>query len=163
MSIKVRKMKLYLISIIAIVLVALQSFIFIACTETSTEPYDPFSFHSGYAEFEGYSDGFMPGNTYEFDLTIRNDTEEEWQGQYCVFLVDQEKIVLKLSDGKFTLSPRASLTSKVQMELPADFNEGAYGLSLVVPDRGALVTTIHVGKGKYETAGPWPDVISCPE
>jgi len=152
-----------LISIIAIALVALLSSVVIACTETPTEPYDPFSFRSSYAELKGYSDGIMPGNTYEFDLTIRNDTEEQWQGQYCIFLVDQNSVVLKLGGDIFNLSPQGILTRKVQMAVPEDFEEGAYGLSLVVPDRGASVTTIHVGKDNYEAAVPWPDVTSCPE
>ena len=163
LSMKRRIIKPGLLSIVAIALVALLSSVIIACTEALVEPYDPFSVRLSYAELKGYTDGFMPGNTYEFDLTIRNDTEEQWQGQYCVFLVNQNDVVLKLGDDAFTLSPQGSFTRKVQMALLADFEEGAYGLSLVVPDRGASVTTIHVGKDNDKAAGPWPDVTSCPE
>ena len=67
---------------IALMLAGLLSLSVMACTTQPTQPYNPFTSGTGYAELTGYTDGFMPGNTYEFELTIRNDTEEPWQGNY---------------------------------------------------------------------------------
>jgi len=136
---------------IALMLTVLLALLFVACTKEPVKPYNPFKLDIGYAELTGYTDGFMPGNTYEFDLTIRNDTEEAWQGKYCLFLVDEKEIVLEIGG------------DRVLMVVPDGFADGAYGLTLVIPDRGASVTTIRIGENLPQAVGPFLDVTTCPE
>jgi len=148
---------------IALILTGLLALSFMACTKEPVKPYNPFTLGIGYAELTGYTDGFMPGNTYEFELTIRNDTEEPWQGKYCLFLVDEKEIVLEMGGDSFNLLQAGSLTRTVSMAVPEDFADGAYGLKLVIPDRGASVTTIRIGENPPQPAGPFLDVNACPE
>ena len=148
---------------IALMLTVLLALLFVACTKEPVKPYNPFKLDIGYAELTGYTDGFMPGNTYEFDLTIRNDTEEAWQGKYCLFLVDEKEIVLEIGGDSFNLPQEGSFTRTVLMVVPDGFADGAYGLTLVIPDRGASVTTIRIGENLPQAVGPFLDVTTCPE
>ena len=150
---------------IALMLAGLLSLSVMACSAQPqpAKPYNPFTFGIGYVELTGYTDGFMPGNTYEFELTIRNDTEEPWQGKYCLFLVDEKEIVMKMGGDSFNLLQAGSLTRTFSMAVPDDIADGAYGLTLVIPDRGASVTTIRIGENPPQPAGPFLDVTSCPE
>ena len=135
----------------------------IACSAELAEPHDPFTMRTNYAELTGYTDGFMLGNTYEFELSIRNDASGPWQGRYCMFLVDDKEIVLQIEGEDFDLQPAGGLSRTVQMTVPENFKEGAYGLTLLVPDRGASVTTIRIGGNTLQAAGPFLHVSSCPE
>jgi hypothetical protein len=118
---------------------------------------------TSYAELTGYTDGFIPGNTYEFELLIRNDTGESWQGRYCMFLVNDKEIVLHIESEGFDLQPAGGLSRTVQMTVPEDYEDGAYGLTLLVSDRGASVTAIRIGEDTPQAAGPFLHVSSCPE
>jgi hypothetical protein len=118
---------------------------------------------TSYAELTGYTDGFMPGNTYEFELSIHNAAREPWQGDYCMFLVNDKEIVFKIESQSFDLQPGGGLSRTVQMAVPENFKDGAYGLTLLVPDRGASVTTIRIGENTPQAAGPFLHVSSCPE
>ena len=150
---------------IALMLAGLLSLSVMACATQPqpAKPYNPFTLGIGYAELTGYTDGFMPGNTYDFEMTIRNDTEETWQGKYCLFLVDEKEIVMEIGGDSFNLLQAGSLTRTVSMAVPEDFKDGSYGLTLVIPDRGASVTTIRIGENVPQAVGPFLDVISCPE
>ena len=148
---------------IPLILTGLLALSFMACAKEPVKPYNPFTLGVGYAELTGYTDGFMPGNTYEFELTIRTDIEEPWQGNYCLFLVDEKEIVLELGGDSFNLSGAGSFTRTVSMAVPEDFADGAYGLTLVIPDRGASVTTIRIGENVPQARGSFFEVTSCPD
>ena len=148
---------------IALILAGLLSISVMACATQPTQPFNPFTLGIGYAELTGYTDGLLPGNTYEFELTIRNDTEEPWQGKYCLFLVDEKKIVMEIEGDSFNLLQGGSLTRTVPMAVPYDFKDGSYGLTLMVPGRGASMTTIRIGGNIPQAAGPFLEVTSCPE
>ena len=148
---------------IALMVAGLLSLPFIACATQPAKPYNPFTLGIGYAELTGFTDGFMPGNTYEFELTIRNDTEEPWRSKYCLFLVNEKDIVLEMGGGNFNLLQTEGFTRPVSMTVPEDFKGGSYGLMLLVPDKGASVTTIRIGENPPQPAGPFLDVTSCPE
>lgn len=144
---------------IAIILLGTLLFGALACgkdTKTSNLA-DPFSVDMSYFSLQGYARGYIPGHTYEFKLMINNLDKEAWQGNYYAFLIDTRGIVLTIAQRNIDLSPETSLGANINMTLPGDFKEGAYGLAFVFPGRGVSITTIRVGDDLSQPAGPWPD------
>jgi len=118
------KIKSILASLMVLALMLFLSAVVLSCNEvpdnsetdkTSGELHDPFSVSMSFVVLQGYTEGFAPGNTYEFELTIRNDTEEQWQSQYRVFLVNQSGIALGLGGNAFNLFSQTNLVRKVYM------------------------------------------------
>jgi hypothetical protein len=136
----------------------------LACTQGGKSPVlsDPFTNSMGYFTLEGYSRGFVPGQTYEFKLSLKNDTKEQWQGRYYAYLVDTKSVVLNIGEQTVDLGPASSIGSVIKMSLPEGFKEGAYGLALVFPGRGSSITTIRVGEDQSISAGPWLDPAALP-
>ena len=135
-----------------------------------TEPYDPFSSQWGLAgedymvKLDGYSKGHLAGHRSEFGLVLQNPAGETWETRYCAFLVDQEGVVKVLDRHGFRLDPGGRLERSIVMDLPEDFEDGPYGLVVLIPDHGAQVQSIWVGDTGLEgPAGPWPLIVSCPE
>jgi hypothetical protein len=154
--------RLYYLWAVLILIVGVAGTVAVACSTAPSEPCNPFTVNWRYAELSGFTDGLMPGNTYEFTMSLTNDTDERWQSSYCIFLVDGETVVLNIDSNSIDLPPTVKITSTVSMTLPADFPEGAYGLALVIPDRGSSITTIRIGNVTSPPAGPWPDFPTCP-
>jgi hypothetical protein len=123
---------------------------------------EPFTLNSEYFSLQGYARGYVPGQTYEFKLMVHNKNKEPWQSQYYAYLVDSQGVVLKIAQRPIDLGPDTSMGANLNMELPKDFKEGAYGLALVFPERGSSITTIRVGDDYSQPAGPWPEPGTLP-
>ncbi len=150
--------------LLAVLLLGIVSVNALACDSKNEKgtPHDPFSLSTGYMELDGYSDGFAPGGTYDFNLALRNRENATWQDEYRVFLVDENGPVLPVADGEINLQPDSGQTTVIKMALPQDFKEGAYGFTVVVPERGSTVTTIHVGDDNGNFVKPWPVATAYP-
>jgi len=121
----------------------------------------PFTVSGGHFELRGNSTGYTPGGTYDFKLSIRNNTDEDWKGNCYVFLIDKNGPLMDISNVEFDLYTGGQEDTVIQMTLPVDIEPGAYGLTLLFPDKGSTVQTIYVGKNlPDEPAGPWPDISS---
>ena len=69
---------------------------------------------------------------------------------------------MDISDIEINLLNKGDQESRfVRLVLPEDIKQGAYGLTLLFPDKGHFIKTIYVGdKISGEPAGPWPDISS---
>ena len=104
----------------------------------------------------GNSAGHMPGEQSEFLLKINNHSGvERWQGEYCILLVDTNKVVKEITHEQFDIPVGLETQQPVLIEFPEDF-EGPLGLCVTVPNRGTTVTTVWVGAKTGVNAGPWP-------
>ena len=159
---EVPKMKKVIILVCALTLMSIS---FLACNsgENSTPTVSfPFTVSGNYFELSGDNAIFAPNGTYDFDLIIRNNTDEEWKGNCYVFLVDKNGPLMDISDiGINLLNKGHQEKTVITLALPANIEPGAYGLALLFHDKGYLIQTIYVGdKIPNEPAGPWPDISS---
>lgn len=94
----------------------------------------------------GFKEGYEAGGEAVFDLTIDNQTDQEWKGQLCLVLLDQgsPSVLASLEKRPFTLSQGMGFSDILEVRLPKNLEPGAYGLSLVV----------------YRPAGPTVDMVS---
>jgi len=122
----------------------------------------PFTVSGSYFELTGNNAIYAPNATYDFNLTIRNDTEEEWKGNCYIFLIDKNGPLLDIADIDINLLNNGDQENTViRLVLPANIKPGAYGLALLFPDKGQFIQTIYVGENiPSEPAGPWPDISS---
>ena len=106
----------------------------------------PFTVSGSYFELSGDNAIYSPNSTHDLNLTIRNDTEEEWKGNCTIFLIDKNGPLLDISNIGINLLNKGDQESNViRLVLPADIKPGAYGLALLFPDKGHLIQTIYVG------------------
>jgi inhibitor of cysteine peptidase len=121
-----------------------------------------FTVSGSYVELSGNNAIYAPKGTYDFNLSIRNDTEEEWKGNCYVFLIDNNCPIIDISDIEINLLNKGGQESTVvSLVLPENIKPGAYGLALLFPGKGYFIKTIYVGdKISGEPAGPWPDISS---
>jgi len=122
----------------------------------------PFMVSGSYFELSGENAIYAPNGTYDFNLIIRNDTDEEWKGNCYVFLVDKNGPLMDISDIGINLLNRGEQDKRViTLALPGNIEPGAYGLALIFHDKGYIIQTIYVGDSiSNEPAGPWPDIFS---
>lgn len=104
----------------------------------------------------GDSGGHNAGEESTFEVTARNATDEAWRDGYCLLLVDKDTVQSRLAHGQISLAPQAGVADKIRVTLPDGVPDGDYGLVLLVPGRGTLAATVHVGtSGAGEQPGPW--------
>lgn len=122
----------------------------------------PFTVSGSYFELSGNNVIYAPNSTYDFNLTIRNDAEEEWKGKCYVFLIDKNGPIMDISDIEINLLNKGDQESTVvRLILPEDIKPGAYGLALLFPDKGHFIKTIYIGENNpQESVFPWPDISS---
>jgi hypothetical protein len=84
--------------------------------------------------WSGYTEGYEPGAEAEFDITIKNETDQSWRGRYCLQLLDRQlpKVVATLEQREFTLDSGVGFSDTIAVRFPEGLGEGAYGLSLAV-------------------------------
>jgi hypothetical protein len=122
----------------------------------------PFTISGSYFELSGDTVDYAPNGTYDFNLAIRNDNDEEWKGNCYIFLIDKNGPLMDISDIEFNLLHKGDQENTVvKMILPADIKPGGYGLALLFPDKGWVIKTIYVGENApKESVFPWPDISS---
>lgn len=127
---------------------------------------DPFSIRSQgedgvLMELSGNSRGHVPGGESAFDLRLVNQGQVTWSGEYCVQLVDKSGVLTTFEQSDFSLEPGEALLQPLRLIFSNDLPEGAYGLGLVISERWANITTIYLGDGMDQAAGPWVEPV-CP-
>jgi hypothetical protein len=92
------------------------------------------SYDGAIVAWGGYTDGYEPGAEEEFDITIKNETEQTWHGRYCLQLLDRQlpKVIATLEQRAFTLEPGVGFSDSITVRFPDVLDEGTYGLSLAV-------------------------------
>lgn len=142
-----------------IVIVAVIGLFFVACSRSISHPQlrDPFTTRSVGEDgivvgWSGYTEGYQPDpglyERYSVDLSLKNESDSEWRGRLCLFLLDGQGVVADLGQQDLTLDPGAAMGMPHALRFPTDLAEGAYGLTLVVhkPEGPfANVVTIHIG------------------
>lgn len=121
--------------------------------------------------WQGYAGGYRPGSTETMRLAINNNTGQDWNGRFCLQLLEPvpSSMVIPLAEHEFSLGSSGGFTQDFRVELPAGLTNGTYGLALVVHEpAGPIVDVIPlwVGEGDGEPfQGDWPTGASldaCP-
>lgn len=96
--------------------------------------------------WSGYSDGYYPGGPVVLEITLQNDTQQDWIVPTCVQLVDMTSVIATLAQRTWTLQPQMGITDELPGELPDDLEPGSYGLVLVngTPDGQPFVSLQHI-------------------
>jgi len=101
----------------------------------------------------GYTEGYKPGAEAEFDITIKNETDQTWLGRYCLQLLDRQwpKVIVTLEQRTFTLEPGVGFSDTITVRFPEGLSEGAYGLSLPVRrPGGSMVDLVPIQIGETD-------------
>lgn len=123
--------------------------------------------NGSHVTWEGYTDGYLPGETETARLSVMNGTDRPWLGRICISLLEGRPsgVVLPLKEREFSLAPGNGFQDTVSFQFPADLPAGKYGLTMVIHQPAGpvvTVTTIQVeGSGEPEAnrlppAGTWP-------
>jgi len=165
--------KLGIVSIRLMVLFSLIALVTVAgsCkSEPSPQPEiapDPFTVVWGPGReymitFSGNSAGHVAGEKSEFKLKLDSNSSKPWQGEYIVQLLDRHGIVMEIARDTFEVP--AGLETEIV--IPAEFSsglDGAYGLSLYIPEREAQsIQTIWIGEKRAVDVGHWPSRATHP-
>lgn len=125
---------------------------------------DPFSVTFGLGEgdteltLNGNSAGHIAGKSSEFELLLNNkSTEITWKGEYYIVLLDSEDIILEIGEASFELAPLDSVQKTIPVKFPEQL-DGPYGLTVIIPGRGASISTIWIGEKTTGKVGKWPDI-----
>ena len=103
-----------------------------------------------FVEWKGYREGYRAGSGAEFDLTIKNKTDQAWSGRYCLQLMAQKSplVITTLDQRAFSLRSGVGFSDTISVQIPRTLEVGAYGLSLVVRRPGGpMVDMIPVQVG----------------
>jgi len=135
------------------------------CGQRSTDPQpparverEPFSARTetgggAVVAWSGYADGYLPGGEEEIEITIQNQTDESWEGRFCLQLMAgrSSMIVSSLEQREFTLQPGTGFSDTITIQLPEALDDGAYGLTLAVRKPGnPLVDLVPIQVGNTE-------------
>ena len=159
------KRKLTSLWVISILLITLITISLTACgtgkNATLTRPLT-FTVSRNYFEHRGYSNGYSPGESYDFQLVVCNDTDKEWKINCHAFLVDTNGPVMDITDFEFDLLYKGDqVDTVIKINLPANTEPGAYGFILLFPQKGTITTTIYVGEEiPDEPVEPWQDITA---
>ena len=139
----------------------------VGCQRSTSEEQvspNPFSVTIGLGEgdteftLSGNSAGHIAGQSSEFELLFRNkSTEISWKGEYYIVLLDNEDILLEITQSAFEIAPTALIQKFITVDFPEQL-DGPYGLTVIIPGRGASISTIWIGEKTTGKVGPWPDI-----
>jgi hypothetical protein len=104
--------------------------------------------------WSGCTEGYEPGAEAEFDITIKNETDQSWRGRYCLHMLDRQlpEVIATLEQRQFTLEPGMGFSDTITVRFSEVLGEGAYGLSLAVRrPGGSMVDLVPIRIG--ETSG----------
>ena len=121
--------------------------------------------------WEANANGYQPGASDTMDISIRNNTDQAWQGRLCVQLLERvpSQAVYPLAERAIDLESGVGFEDELSVVIPDELAPGTYGLALVIhrPAGPAVsVTSIQVGDGGVEpTEDAWPTdaaLQACP-
>jgi hypothetical protein len=101
--------------------------------------------------WSGYTEGYEPGAEASLDITIKNETEDSWEGRFCLQLLDRQmpQVITTLEQRPFTLEPGVGFSDQITVRFPEDLSQGAYGLSLAVRrSAGPMVDLVQIQVGE---------------
>jgi hypothetical protein len=72
--------------------------------------------------WSGYTAGYEPGAQAQFDITIKNETDQTWRGRYCLQLLDRQlpKVIATLEQREFTLEPGVGFPDTITVRFPRE-------------------------------------------
>lgn len=103
--------------------------------------------------WSGYQKGYQSGKTETFELTIKNQTDQTWNGRYCLLLLagDSPTVIADLKQQGFTLDAGMGFSDTLEVTFPDDLESGAYGLSMVVRRPGGpMIDLVPIQVGEQE-------------
>ena len=106
-----------------------------------------------FVEWKGYREGYRAGSEAEFDLTIKNKTDQAWSGRYCLQLMARKSpmVITTLEQRPFSLQSGLGFSDTITIQLPRTLEVGAYGLSLVVwRPGGPMVDMVPIQVGETD-------------
>jgi len=118
-------------------------------------PREPFSARAESAdgtvvEWSGFVNGYQPGENGEFEITIKNQTDQIWNGRLCLNLITKEStpLINTLHQQDFNLEPGVGFSDTIVVQIPKGLEDGTYGLSAVAQrPAGAMVNTVSIQIG----------------
>lgn len=117
---------------------------------------DPFTAHSVSEDgievlWSGFTAGHQPGDPSRFELQLSNNSDDTWDGRYCLLLMDPEGIIAPLTQDDFVLEPGGARGTDLDVALPEELEENAYTLALVVRrPAGSMTQFVHIDLGQEE-------------
>jgi len=162
---------IFTISLISVLMIAVLGIVIGGCKSTPTSSQEmalnPFTVVWGpeserVVTFSGDSAGHVAGEVSEFTIRLDNNSQESWQGEYIVQLLDSDGIVMEIDRDTFDV--RSGMGSQIDIQARFDAGlDGPYGLSLYIPSREAQsIQTIWIGEESTEEVGHWPSIASHP-
>lgn len=103
--------------------------------------------------WNGYTAGYEPGKEATFGITIKNETDQDWHGRYCLNLLagQSHKVIATLEQREFTLQNGVGFSDDISVRWPVNLKSGAYGLSMVVRrPAGPMVDLVPIQIGETE-------------
>ncbi len=103
--------------------------------------------------WSGYTDGYEPGAEATFEITIKNETDQEWPGRYCLQLLAPQTplVIATLEQRPFTLEPGVGFSDTITVQFPQGLDAGGYGLSLAVRRPGGpMVDLVPIQVGETD-------------
>lgn len=93
----------------------------------------------------------MPGEQLDYVLSI-NNSEEPWQLEYYIFLVDSESVIAEVCHDVFDIQGWGGMQKPFEVKMPEQFT-GGVGLYFIIPQQTSFIVTI----SDAITTG-WPDL-----
>lgn len=103
--------------------------------------------------WSGYTEGYESGAEAEFDITLKNETDQVWRGRYCLQLMDRQlpMVIATLEQRDFTLESGMGFSDTITVRLPEGMDDGTYGLSLpVCKPGGPMVDLVSIQIGETD-------------
>lgn len=111
--------------------------------------------------WSGYSEGYEPGSEATFEISIKNETEQEWRGRFCLQLMapEQPQVIATLEQRPFSMGHGVGFSDEITFQFPESLDAGAYGLALVVRRPGdPMVDMVSVKIGEADPIGETDEV-----
>ena len=130
-------------------------------TDTPTPtaaPRQPFSARSESEDgavvfWKGYTDGYQAGEESSFEVQLKNNTEQPWQGRFCLQLLspDSALVIQTLAQEEINLESGVGFSDELTVTMPETLDQGSYHLSMVVRrPSGPMVDMIPIQVGSTD-------------
>jgi hypothetical protein len=106
--------------------------------------------------WSGYSEGYEPGAEATFEISIKNETAQDWRGRFCLQLMapEQPQVITTLEQRPFSMGHGAGFSDEITVQFPEGLDAGAYGLGLAVRRPGdSMVDMVSVKIGESDPIG----------
>lgn len=129
-----------------------------ARTTPTPESREPFSARresedGAIVAWNGDTRGYEPGEDVSFGISIENQTDQDWQGRYCLHLMagQSHQVIATLEQRAFELQPGVGFSDTITVQFPEGLDDGAYGLSLAVRrPSGSMVDLVPIQVGETD-------------